>query len=123
MNKEEKLKHYEQAINYLIDIQAYFEGCEYFTKKLWTKLENRKNNDPREIKVFFMHLWLHNKFPDIWASPCGCSWSILWDGLDYITGESYSDDNDNPVNRYFEEFKDVQEDFAKWQYDYYCRRR
>ena len=61
MNKEEKLKQYEQAINYLIDIQAYFEGCEYFTKKLWTKLENRKNNDPREIKVFFIHLWLHNK--------------------------------------------------------------
>ena len=42
MNKEEKLKQYEQAINYLIDIQAYFEGCEYFTKKLWTKLKIEK---------------------------------------------------------------------------------
>ena len=43
----------------------------------------------------------------------------------YIPNESNSvkDDNDNPVNRYFEELKDVQADFAKWQYDDYLRRR
>lgn len=123
MNKVEKIKQYEQAIEYLVEMQAIFEGYEYFNKKLWRKLKNRKNTDPRVVRVFFTHLWLHHKFPEIWTSPCGCGWCTLWTGTDPITGEEYTNENDNPVTRYFEEFKDIQEDFAKWQWEDYCKRR
>lgn len=34
MNKIEKVQQYEKAIEYLIEMQAYFEGYEYFNKRL-----------------------------------------------------------------------------------------
>ena len=123
MNNREELELHKDAINYIIECQAYFERYEYFKKELWRKVEGRKNTDAAEVRVFFTHLWLHHKFPTIWTSTCGCAWSTMWTGYDPITGEAYTNENDNPVTGYFKEFKDIQEDFAKWQYEDYCKNR
>ena len=98
-----KVKDYsigKDAFNFFFNLIGIFNHYEFFTKKLWKKVDGFENKDEAEIKCAFMSLWTKQML-GISTYPTGMNWS------------NYCG-NSKIFNEYIKEWTPVFEAFQDW---------
>ena len=93
----------EDAFNFFFGLLGVFNHYEFFTKKLWRKIDGFKNRDEAEVKCAFMSYWTYNTL-GIPTYPLGGSWSI------YCGSKELFDE-------YVKEWAPVFKAYREWCYD------
>lgn len=88
-----------EVAEFFVNLVGIFGHYDFFTKKLWKKVEGFKDNDEAEILAAFLHYWFHNKF-GFNTCPCGCGW------FTNISEESY--------NEYIKHYETLFKEYGKW---------
>ena len=98
-----KVKDYsigKGAFNFFFNLIGIFNHYEFFTKKLWKKVDGFENKDEAEIKCAFMSLWTKQML-GIPTYPTGITWSNYYG-------------NSKIFNEYIKEWTPVFEAFQDW---------
>ena len=93
-------KEQKEMAEWFFNLVGVFCHYAFFTEKLWKNVEGFEREDEAEIKVAFMHYWLHHKF-NCYTLPVGCAWFCE------LTEDSY--------NSYIDRFKPVIDAYTNWQ--------
>lgn len=98
-----KVKNYsigKDAFNFFFNLIGIFNHYEFFTKKLWKKVDGFENKDEAEVKCAFMSLWTENML-GICTYPVGMTWSTYCGNREIF-------------NEYIKEWTPVFEAFQDW---------
>lgn len=90
----------KDAFNFFFNLIGIFNHYEFFTKKLWKKVDGFENKDEAEVKCAFMSLWTKQML-GIPTYPTGMTWSNYYG-------------NNKIFNEYIKEWTPVFEAFQDW---------